>query len=139
MATKKQRRRRNKDRRHEWEYVYVDSEGEEVEVDEPEAGPRSPKKAEAKGRASGKPSQPRGGRTVQPPSWRRVGKRAVIFAPLMLVIVYLLQGKKHDYAAAVIQTVFLLAFFLPFSYLMDRMMYRSYRKRQGGDARATKR
>jgi hypothetical protein len=40
-----------------------------------------------------------------------------------------------------VQTVFLLAFFLPFSYLMDTMLYRSFRKRQGdgGGARAKRR
>jgi len=129
MASKKQRKRRQKDRRHEWEYVYVDDEGQEVEVDEEEDAPRS-RKAPAKtspGRA-----QSRGGRNVEPPSWRRVGKRALIFAPLMLVVVYLLQGKKHDYAQAVVQTLMLLAFFIPFSYFMDTLMYRSFRKRLGG-------
>ena len=130
MASKKQRKRRQKDRRHEWEYVYVDDEGQEVEVDETEAEPRSPRKTAT--RASGKRPQSRGGRSVHPPSWRRVGKRALIFAPLMLVVVYLLQGKDKSVPGAVLQTIFLLAFFLPFSYLMDTMMYRSYRKRQGG-------
>jgi hypothetical protein len=130
MATKKQRKRRQKDRRHDWEYVYVDDEGQEVEVDEAAAEPRSPKRTDS--RSSGKRLQGRGRRPVEPPSWRRVGKRALIFAPLMLVVVYLLQGKKHDYRQAVVQTIILLAFFLPFSYLMDTMMYRSFRKRLGG-------
>ena len=129
MATKKQRRRRQKDRRHDWEYVYVDDSGEEVEVEEDEASAK-PRRSESKApqkRASG-----RAARKVDPPSWRRVGKRALIFAPLMLVVVYLLQGKTHDYRQALVQTIVLLAFFLPFSYLMDSMMYRSYRKRTGG-------
>jgi hypothetical protein len=130
MATKKQRRRRQKDRRHDWEYVYVDDEGQEVEVDEETADQRSPKKTDAK--ASGKRPQTRGRRSAEPPSWRRVGKRALIFAPLMLVVVYLLQGKHHDYPQLVKQTAILLVFFLPFSYLMDTMMYRSFRKRLGG-------
>jgi hypothetical protein len=33
--------------------------------------------------------------------------------------------------ARVSQTAFLLAFFLPFSYLMDSLMYRSYLRRTG--------
>jgi hypothetical protein len=130
MATKKQRKRQQKERRHDWEYVYVDDEGQEVEVDDEEAPAKSRKSTEAK--ATAKRGLGRAGRAVEPPSWRRVGKRALIFAPLMLVVVYLLQGKKHDYRAAVVQTVILLVFFLPFSYLMDTMMYRSFRKRLGG-------
>jgi TRAP-type uncharacterized transport system fused permease subunit len=137
MATKKQRRRRQKDRRHEWEYVYLDEEGEEVEVEEPEPDPRrkSTSKAQPARRSGG-----RTGRSVDPPSWRKVGKRGLIFAPLMLIVVYLLQGKNKDPVAAVYQTVVLLAFFIPFSYLMDTMMYRAFRKRLGGgDAPRAKR
>src|SRR6266540_1081122 len=128
MATKKQRRRQ-KDRRHEWEYVYVDDEGEEVEVEEAESP--TPRSAEARTKA-GKKQSGRAGRSVEPPSWRKVGKRGLLFAPLMLIVVYLLQGKNKDPVAAVYQTIVLLAFFIPFSYLMDTMMYRAFRKRLGG-------
>jgi hypothetical protein len=138
MPTRKQRRRRQKERRHEWEYVYVDDEGHEVEVDEAEAGAAPPAKPAAKpAKASGKPGararQPatRAGRKIEPPSWRRVGRRAAIFAPVMLVIVYLLRPKDASAASVIVQVAVLLAFFLPFSYLMDSMMYRSYRKRIG--------
>jgi TRAP-type uncharacterized transport system fused permease subunit len=125
MATKKQRRRRDKERRHEWEYVYVDDEGREVEVEEPPATV-----ATKAGGAAGPRRSSRAGRGSEPPSWRRVFKRGAIFAPLMLLVVYLLQGKGHkSIPAALLQTVFLLAFFLPFSYLMDTMMYRAFRKR----------
>jgi hypothetical protein len=140
MATKKQRRRRQKDRRHEWEFVYVDDEGAEVEVEEPE--PARPRRVEAgAGKAvakGGKRSPARAGRRVDPPSWRKVGKRGLIFAPLMLIVVYLLQGKSKDPTVAVYQTVVLMAFFIPFSYLMDTMMYRAFRKRMGGDGAPTK-
>jgi hypothetical protein len=130
VATKKQRRRRDKGRRHDYEYVYVDEEGREVEVEEAETG--QPAKAEKKpaGKAIG-----RGGRQVQPPSWRRVFKRAGIFAPLMLIVVYLLQSKGHkSVPAALVQTLILLALFLPFSYFMDMLLWRSYQKRTGGGA-----
>lgn len=133
MASKKQRRRRQKDRRHDWEYVYVDEEGQEVEVAEEEP-PGKARKAGARTPAKGSRASGRAGRVVDPPSWRRVAKRALIFAPLMLVVVYLLQGKHHDYLQAIAQTVILLAFFVPFSYFMDTLMYRSYRKRTGGGA-----
>jgi hypothetical protein len=132
MATKKQRRRRQKERRHEWEYVYVDDEGQEVEVEEPPASAAT----KAGSQPAKRPSSRRG-RVAEPPSWRRVLKRGVVFAPLMLIVVYLLQGKGHkSIPAALLQTLFLLAFFLPFSYLMDTMMYRAFRKRTGGSGGA---
>jgi hypothetical protein len=138
MPTRKQRRRRQKERRHEWEYVYVDDEGHEVEVEEAEASTPAPAKQTATpAKAAGKPGtrtrQPaaKGGRKIEPPSWRRVGRRAAIFAPVMLVIVYLLRPKDASAASVIVQVAVLLAFFLPFSYLMDSLMYRNYRKRIG--------
>lgn len=128
MATKKQRRRREKGRRHEYEYVWVDDEGHEVEVEPEELNA-------AKARSGdGKPARDRRGRPVrkiEPPSWARVGKRALIFAPFMFVVVWVLKPEGAPPAGVVIQTLVLLGFFLPFSYLMDSMMYRSYLRRTG--------
>ena len=123
MPTRKQRRRRAKERRHDYEYVYVDEEGREVEVDEQD--PKAPKSKNSRA-----PVRGRGGRKIDPPSWTRVGKRALIFAPLMFLTVSFL-AKNISVAQRVYQTVFLLAFFLPFSYLMDSIMYRSYLRRTG--------
>ena len=124
MPSRKQRKRRAKDRRHEWEYVYVDDEtGEEVEAPEDEPisrnGKRSPQQAKAK--ASGQ-------REVQPPSWRKVGKRGLLFAPLMFLTVTLLSGDL-TMTQRLVNTAFLLACFLPFSYAMDALMFRLYKKR----------
>lgn len=125
MPSRKQRRRRQKDRRHDWEYVYVDDAGQEVEApDEESPITRNGKRA---------PQQPRkatGMKEVQPPSWRRVGKRGLIFAPLMFLTVTFLSGNL-TMGQRVVNTVFLLAFFLPFSYAMDALMYRMYKKRSG--------
>ncbi len=134
MPTRKQRRREQKNRRHEWEYVYVDDEGQEVEVDEDDTAPAKPAKQAPK--TSGKPGpksrQPaRAGRKVDPPSWRRVYRRAAIFAPVMVIVVYLLRPKNATVASLVVQVAVLLLFFLPFSYMMDSLMYRNYRKRIG--------
>ena len=52
----------------------------------------------------------------------------------MLVTVILL-GDNLTLAQQIAQTVVLMAFFLPFSYFMDTMVYRSYQKR----ARTTRR
>jgi hypothetical protein len=126
MPSRKQRRRRQKERRHEWEYVYVDEEGREIDV-----APDDEVVSENGRRAAPRPRKPAGGmREVQPPSWRRVGKRGLIFAPIMFLTVMFLSGDL-TVAQQIVNTVFLLAFFLPFSYLMDAMMYRMYRKRAG--------
>jgi hypothetical protein len=127
MPSRKQRRRRQKDRRHDWEYVYVDDAGHEVEAPEAEAvisrnGKRVPQQS--------RKTQAGGMREVQPPSWRRVGKRGLIFAPLMFLTVTFLSGNLTT-AQRVVNTVFLLAFFLPFSYAIDALMYRMYKKRAG--------
>jgi hypothetical protein len=140
MPTRKQRRRREKDRRHEWEDVYVDAEGHEVdptELEEPEPTPRNgraPAAAKATAPAKSSPAKKggpqRGGRVVQPPSWSRVLKRGLIFAPIMFIVIGLL-SRKVSIEARLVQTVILLVFFVPFSYLMDSMMYRSYLRRTG--------
>ncbi|HZO48869.1 MAG TPA: hypothetical protein VFB26_01875 [Gaiellaceae bacterium] len=138
MATKKQRRRREKEKRHEYEIVYVDHEGNEVDpetIEQPANGRREGAgKARASGRASGA-AQRRRGRVPQPPSWRRVAKRGAIFAPLFLATVLLLGGKKVTFAAAVVQTLILVVFFVPFSYFLDAMVWRSFQKRTGGAKR----
>lgn len=128
MATQKQRRRRAKEHRHDYEVVYLDDEGNEVEAEQ-ESRPRKPP-AKATARGSRK-TEPRGrrGRPVQPPSWPRVLKRGMIFAPIFLATVLLLGGGKIGYPQAVVQTVLLIAVFIPFSYFMDKVVWRQYQKR----------
>jgi hypothetical protein len=132
MPTRKQRRRRVKSRRHEYEYVWVDDEGNEVEVDpEHVAGDKPAQK-------DGRPARDRSGRPVRkidPPSWSRVGRRAAIFAPVMFIVVWILKPEGATSASVVVQTVVLLGFFLPFSYVMDSLMYRAYLRRTGQNRR----
>jgi len=132
VATKKQRRRREKEHRHEYEIVYLDDEGNEVEPDEPEI--RAPaKRATSSKPKSGKGSSSSGrrGRAPQPPSWRRVAKRGALFAPLFLVTLLLL-GRGHiTYGGAILQTLILIGLFVPFSYFLDSMLWRSYQKKTG--------
>jgi hypothetical protein len=61
-------------------------------------------------------------------------KRGAIFAPIFLATVLLLAGNRLSFAGAVVQTLFLLAVFVPFSYFMDRLVWRSYEKRQARSA-----
>ena len=123
MPSRKQRRRQAKERRHEYEYVYVDEEGEEVELDTDELEERRNGKAKRPERAAS------AGRVVQPPSWNKVGRRALIFAPLMFATVYLLGRNDLSLGQMLIQTLVLLGIFLPFSYFMDSITYRAYQRR----------
>jgi hypothetical protein len=128
VPSRKQRRRRQKERRHEYEYVYVDEEGHEVEVaeeDQPHTSARV-----AKGAGTRRAATTRAGRRIEPPSWNRVGKRALFIGPVMFILFNLL-GKQLSTPQRIYQTVVLLALFLPFSYLMDSLMYRSYLRRTG--------
>jgi hypothetical protein len=132
MASRKQRRRRAKERRHEWEDVWVDEEGNEVEppddADDAAAPSRSAQRASApRQRQSGV------GRHVNPPSWRRVVKRGVLFAPVMFLLLTFLSNEL-TLAQRAGQTALLLAFFLPFSYAMDALMYRMFVRRGGATA-----
>jgi len=132
VPTKKQRRRQEKNRRHEWEYVYVDDEGHEVEVDPAEL--RAPKREKdakaARPTAAVRRTDARGRpvRQIEPPSWRRVFKRALIFAPIFIVVLLLL-NKKGSVYARVGAAIPLLVVFIPFSYYTDRLTYRTYQRR----------
>jgi Flp pilus assembly protein TadB len=132
MPTKKQRRRRQKGRRHDYEFVYVDDEGREVEVDpgeleqprSPRNGKRDVKRQPQKGR-DGRPA-----REVAAPSWTKVGKRALIFFPLIF-LAFSFVNSNQAVGTRLLVTLVYTAFFVPFMYLMDRAMYRAYLKRSG--------
>ena len=148
MPSRKQRRRRQKERRHEYEYVYVDEEGQEVDAAEVEVEDEEEKPAargrrgsaaaattatKAKPKAPAKKASAKANpnvRPVQPPSWKRVMKRGLIFAPFMLLAITLL-GRGLSWPARILETIWLLVLFVPFSYLIDRMMYRRYLRQIG--------
>ena len=130
MPTRKQRRRRQKELRHEYEYVYVDGEGHEVEVE-----PEEPKSRDRRnGRRDAKPAQKgRAGRPIKevaPPSWSRVAKRALLFAPLIFLAFSVINSSQPVLNRLAVTVVYT-AFFVPFMYVMDRAMYRSYLRRSG--------
>ncbi|MBA3434580.1 MAG: hypothetical protein H0U08_10860 [Actinobacteria bacterium] len=117
MPTRKQRRRRAKEFRHD--YVWEDGEGNELDADEVPA-----RKAESHARRAPKPP----GREPQAPSLRRALKRGLIFAPVMFVTVMLLSSDL-TVAEQLTQTAFIVAIFIPFSYFLDGVMWRSFKKR----------
>src|SRR5262249_61653762 len=98
--------------------------------DEP-AGARPPKRASSsngKGSAKGGRSTSRR-REPQPPSWRRVLKRGAIFLPIFIATVFLIGGKHMNGSAAIFQAAILVVLFVPFSYFLDSMVWRSHQKR----------
>jgi hypothetical protein len=135
MATQKQRRRRAKEKRHDYDLVEIDEEGNETILSASDLKAEGGSKRSSGVRPSAKQvsstaskPKPRRG-TPQPPSWRRVAKRSALFAPIFLATVLLISGSRLSFAGAVMQTLLLLAFFVPVSYLMDRIVWRSYEKR----------
>jgi hypothetical protein len=120
MATKKQRRRRVKESRHE--YVYVDDEGNEVEVAKPKAAKVERKPADGKRPA-------RAGREIKPPSWSRAVKWGVGFAVAMPLLLTITGGKKHmEVTSLAFLSVMYGAAFIPLTYFIHRMQYRTYQR-----------
>lgn len=128
MPSRKQRRRQQKLRRHEWEEVYLDEEGNEVEPPPELAAQASARPEKRNGRGAATP------RGVQPPSWRRVLKRGALFAPLMFVMIAILEPDSST-VEKLIFTGQLALIFIPFSYLIDSMSYRVWRRRMERDSR----
>ena len=128
MPSRKQRRRREKLKRHEYEYVVETDEGE-VPLEELEDGPRRAKDGRLRSGANALPLDRRG-RPVPKPSFERVLKRAAIFGPILFVFVYVSSGDL-SLTGVVLNTALLLAFFIPFSYAVDVMVYRLMTRRQG--------
>ena len=132
MANQKQRRRRAKEKRHAYDLVEIDSEGNETVLTASAVKSESASR-DAKRDTSRKGAPAKGGRGPQPPTWPRVLKRGALVAPIFLATVLLLGGG-GNLAGAVVQTIFLLAVFVPFSYFMDRMVWRSHQKRLAKNA-----
>ncbi len=133
MPSRKQRRRREKLQRHEYEYVVETDEGE-VPVERLADVERG--RTAKEGRKGSEPHLvDRRGRPIQKPSLERVLRRTAIFAPLLFLFVYLTNGDRLEWVGIVFNTLVLVAFFIPFSYLVDTMVYRlvlrRYEREQG--------
>jgi hypothetical protein len=137
VASKKQRRRRQKLQRHEYEYVLETEEGEEIPLE----SAREAREAREGGKgtdarsAARKPAKApvdRRGRTVPEPSFNRVLKRSAIFIPLIAIFVYWTSSDDASFSIGqlVFTVLLLLAFFMPFSYMVDVLVYRMAMRRQ---------
>lgn len=137
MPTRKQRRREAKSKRHEYEFVYVDDEGNELDLPDEERADGKKERAERRNgsKPATKAKQPqRGGRQArvpQAPSWQRAVRRAVLLGIVVLVLFGM--TSKGDYKAAVPLAVVYTALFIPFTYWIDRFVYRRYQAKHGGE------
>jgi len=123
MPSRKQRRRREKLQRHEYEYVIETEDGEEIPIEKPVENEKRDGKSQ-------RATPLRGGRDIPKPSMARVAKRTALFAPLIVVVVWVFSSSAVSTTARVLNAVALIAFFIPFSYLVDVLMYRVFSKRQ---------
>jgi hypothetical protein len=128
VPSRKQRRRREKLKRHEWEYVLETEEGEEIPLESPRAAEAKDGRAGQGAKAEKEPVDRRG-RAVPKPSLQRVLRRSAIFAPLIAVFIYVTQ-RDITIAGLIFNVVLLLAFFMPFSYMVDVFVYRMVQRRQ---------
>ncbi|HSK15455.1 MAG TPA: hypothetical protein VK915_04735 [Gaiellaceae bacterium] len=140
MPSRKQRRRREKLKRHEYEYVLETEEGEEIPLESPRAADAARNGQVAEVKKHHGPVDRRG-RPVPQPSLRRVLRRTAIFAPLIAIFIYVTTPDIQP-ATLVFNVVLLLAFFMPFSYVVDlfvyRMMLRRWERDRAGGGRSTK-
>jgi hypothetical protein len=125
MPSRKVRRRRQKLQRHEYEYVVETDEGEEIPVERPAARER-----EDDGRGAQKGPIDRRGRPVPQPTFQRSLRRTAIFAPFIALFLYITGGDELTVFGVILNTLVILAFFLPFSYFVDKLIYTALTRRQ---------
>jgi hypothetical protein len=132
MPSRKQRRRREKSFRHEYETVLLDDEGNEVPLDPDELKARKEARERAKPAAKGK--TPDKGRSARPlreppaPTWQRAIRRGGLMGLVVFIaFTFVLKGGSQASRAG-IAAVYAVAF-IPLTYFVDRIAYRSYHKR----------
>lgn len=130
MPSRKQRRRREKTFRHEYETVLLDEEGNETPIAElrEERDKERAEKKPAKAPAKGSNRSQRALREPPLPTWQRALKRGGLMGGLIfLAFVFVLHGGSIESRAAI--AIVYAAAFIPLTYWVDRIAYRSYQKR----------
>jgi len=130
MPTRKQRQRRQKTFRHDYTLVDYDEEGNEIETSASELRARkgTPERPKAKSTSSARGGRPL--RVPPVPSWRRSIRRGGMWGAVMLIVV--VAFFKSTPLAGRIAIGLLYGFaFVPLTYWIDRIAYRSYLKRSG--------
>ncbi len=129
MPSRKQRRRRDKTFRHDYETVLLDEEGNETPIAElrEERGKLRAEKKPAKGKSSGA-RQERSLKEPPPPTWKRAFRRGGLMGgAIFIAFVFVLHGGSTASRAS-IAIIYAVAF-IPLTYWVDRLSYRTYQKR----------
>jgi hypothetical protein len=139
MATKKQQRRRDKAFRHDMELVRQDEEGNEVAVTAKElraekGKPDKPKQSTAARNPAAK-SGGRMAREPQPPSWRRSVRRGSIWGGLIFILVVFVMPSGGSRTGSVAMGLIYAIAFIPLTYWIDRLTYRTWQRRQASSQR----
>jgi len=134
MPSKKQRRRREQTFRHNMALVVKDEEGNEVETTAAELRAKSGKPAKVKADPATKKkgaarTNTRATREPPVPSWRRSVKRGLPWGAVMFVVVMLF-FTQMNLAARIIWGLLYAAAFIPLTYWIDRLTYRTWQRRQ---------
>ena len=58
------------------------------------------------------------------PSLQRSAKRAALVFAVLTALIYVVDGGKHSIGADALQAILGAAFFVPFDYMLTRVMYR---------------
>jgi hypothetical protein len=141
MPTRKQRRKREKGFRHEYETVVLDAEGNELPFDEEtDRRERAEKQASrATPKTGGKQAaRTRQVREVKPPTWDRAFKRGGTWGAVLFVVSVVF-FKGTSLPVRIVSGLLYALAFIPLTYFIDRMAYRSYLRRQGSSAGSGKR
>jgi hypothetical protein len=130
MPTRKQRQRRQKTFRHDYTLVDYDEEGNEIETSASalRAKKGKPDKPKANSTSSGRSLRP--GREPPVPSWRRSLRRGGMWGGVMFIVVVAFFRSTPLAGRIAIGLLYAVAF-VPLTYWIDRIAYRSYLKRSG--------
>jgi Flp pilus assembly protein TadB len=112
------KRRKERERRHRIAHA---------EVVRREQGEPLPERAPSKGAQSTNAKAKR--KTVPAPSVQRSAKRAALVFVVLTTLIYVVDKGKHSIGADALQAVLGAAFFVPFDYMLTRIMYRRIGRR----------
>ena len=131
MPSRKQRQRRQKTFRHDYTLVDYDEEGNEIETSASELRAKKGKPDRPKAKSS--TTSGRSGRPLRVPpvpSWRRSIRRGGMWGGVMLIVVVAF-FKSTPLAGRIAIGLLYGVAFVPLTYWIDRIAYRSYLKRSG--------
>jgi Flp pilus assembly protein TadB len=92
------------------------------EIPREEREPKPDRAPSSKKAQANKPASRR--KPVPAPSVQRSAKRAALVFVVLTALIYTVDGGKHSIGADALQAILGAAFFVPFDYLLTRVMYR---------------